>query len=329
MLVNKQELQLSLEQVESPAILVIGDLMLDRHTFGSVSRISPEAPIPILQVQLEENRLGGAANAMRNLATLGARVVACGVVGRDREAQVMQELFAARQIATQGVRQQEDLTTILKHRMIAGHHHLLRMDYDPPPEWELACEPAILEFLKESIPRVELVLISDYGKGLLTDRVLDTIREQTIQHAVPTIVDPRQMADYQIYRDFTLIKPNRKEIESLLQRPLQNKEQALEAAEQIQRDYHFQYVTISLDRDGLLLFQSPGNYTHFASEAQDVFDVVGAGDMVVSVMAFLMAGKAPIEHAAHWANLAAGMSIMHVGVVSFNKADLLQQLESK
>ena len=328
-MVSKHELRFFLEQVESPTILVIGDLMLDRHSFGNVSRISPEAPIPILQVQREENRLGGAANAMCNLATLGAQVLACGVVGNDANARVMQKLFAQHRIKASGVQQQDDLTTILKHRMISGHHHLLRMDFDPAAEWKLACESEILHFLRETIPQVELVLISDYGKGLLTDRVLDTIRELTLQQAVPAIVDPRQKADYQIYRDFTLIKPNRKEIEFLFQRPLQSVEQALEAAEKIHKDYHFQYVTISLDHDGLLLFQSPGNYTHFASHAREVFDVVGAGDMIVSVLAFLMAGKSPIEHAAYWATLAAGMSIMHVGVTSFSKNELLQQLESK
>lgn len=327
-MINKKGLQLSLEQVESPTILVIGDLMLDRHTFGSVNRISPEAPIPILLVDRVENRLGGAANAMCNLATLGAKVIACGVIGQDSDARLVLELFARHQIDISGVWQLEELTTILKHRMLADHHQLLRMDFDPPPQWKPDCELEILQFLRESIPQVELVLISDYGKGLLTDRMLDTVRELTIQHNVPTVVDPRQKANYRIYQHFSLIKPNRREIEIFLRHPLQNMKQALRVAEKIQKKYHFKYVTISLDRDGLLLFQGPGNYSHFASEVREVFDAVGAGDMIVSVLAFLMAGEAAIEQAAYWANLAAGLSTMHVGVHSFSKADLLRKLNS-
>ncbi len=326
-MINKRELQLSLEQVKSPHILVIGDLMLDRYTWGNVSRISPEAPIPVLRVRREENRLGGAANAMCNLVALGAKVTACGVLGKDADAEVVRKLFQENKIDTRGMFQQENLTTILKNRMIAGNHHLLRMDFDPSSEWELSYEAEIIEFLKKTIPQVELVLVSDYGKGLLTHDILETIRALAKQHEIPTIVDPRQDADYQIYRDFTLIKPNRREIATAVERPILDVESARRAAEQIQKEFNFKYVTISLDRDGLLLFQNPTNHTHFESEAQEVFDVVGAGDMVISVLAFLIAGNLPIEHAAAWANLAAGMEIMHVGVTSFTKSDLLQKLD--
>lgn len=324
---TKFELQQALDQAQSPTILVIGDLMLDRYSWGNVSRISPEAPIPVLRVRREENRLGGAANAMCNLVTLGAKVRACGVLGEDRDAKIVQTLFEEHQIDTSGVFPQKDLTTILKHRMIAGHHHLLRMDFDPPPDWELRHETSIVAYLEKTIPQVELVLISDYGKGVLTEPILEIIRTLTKAHSVPSLVDPKQTADYRIYRDFTLIKPNRKELGIAVGHLIPDVESARQAAEEIQKQYNFQYVTISLDREGLLLFQSPTQYTYFESEAQEVFDVVGAGDMVVSVLAFLLAGQASVEHAAAWANLAAGMEIMHVGVISFTKSDLLQKLE--
>ncbi|MBF0279806.1 MAG: bifunctional heptose 7-phosphate kinase/heptose 1-phosphate adenyltransferase [SAR324 cluster bacterium] len=324
---TKQELQTALEQVKSPHILVIGDLMLDRYTWGNVSRISPEAPIPVLRVRREENRLGGAANAMCNLVALGAKVTACGVLGQDSDAEIVRGLFRENKIENDGVFQQKNLTTILKHRMIAGSHHLLRMDFDPSADWEMTQETQIIEFLKKNIPSVELILVSDYGKGVLTPNILETIRSLAKKHEIPTIVDPKKNADYQIYRDFTLIKPNRREIAAAVERPIPDVESACRAAEQIQKKFNFKYVTVSLDRDGLLLYQNPLKYTHFESEAQEVFDVVGAGDMVISVLAFLMAGNIQIEHAATWANLAAGMEIMHVGVTSFTKSDLLQKLD--
>lgn len=324
---TKSQLKHALEKVESPKILVIGDLMLDRYSWGSVNRISPEAPIPVLRAEREENRLGGAANAMCNLAALGAQVLACGVLGEDRDGAVVQELFEKHGIESDGVFLEKGLKTILKHRMIAGQHHLLRMDFDPPSDWKFFHEAALLDYLKATIPRVDLVLISDYGKGLLTETILDTIRSLTHPNAIPTLVDPRQKADYQIYRGFTLIKPNRKEAETAMGAVIENVENARHAAEQMQKDYGFQYVAISLDRQGLLLFAGAGECLHFESESQEVFDVVGAGDMVMSVLAFLMAGKVSIEHAAAWANLAAGLEVMHVGVISFTKSDLLQALD--
>ncbi len=326
-MISKQELQYSLEQVQSPSILVIGDLMLDRYTWGSVERISPEAPIPVLRVSREENRLGGAANAMNNLVALGTKVFACGIVGKDANADGVYQLFEEAGIDTTGVLKQEGFTTILKHRMLAGHHHLLRMDFDPPREWKLPCEPEIIEYLERIIPHVDLILISDYGKGMLTAPILETIRSLSGKYKIDTVVDPALGANYQIYHDFTLIKPNRREISLAAEYAVENMNDALKAAAQIQKKFNFKYVIVSLDRDGLLLFENSDNYFCFESETQEVFDVVGAGDMVVSMLAFLMSANIPIEHAAAWANLAAGMEIMHVGVTSFTKSELLQKLE--
>ncbi|MBF0288054.1 MAG: bifunctional heptose 7-phosphate kinase/heptose 1-phosphate adenyltransferase [SAR324 cluster bacterium] len=325
-MISKQELQYSLEQVQSPSILVIGDLMLDRYTWGSVNRISPEAPIPVLRVSREENRLGGAANAMNNLVTLGAKVFACGMLGNDANAGAVLQLFEKEGINTAGVFEQEDFTTILKHRMIAGHHHLLRMDFDPPAGWKLPCESNITEYLEKTIPHVDLILISDYGKGVLTPSILDAIRSLAGQYKIDTIVDPGIGMDYQVYHGFTLIKPNRREIALAAEQPVETINDALKAAAYIQEKFNFKYVAVSLDRDGLLLFQNADHYFCFESATQEVFDVVGAGDMVVSMLAFLMSAGTPIEHAASWANIAAGMEIMHVGVTSFTKSQLLQKL---
>ncbi len=301
--------------------------MLDRYTWGQVDRISPEAPIPILRVQREETRLGGAANAMTNLATLGTQVIACGVIGNDATGQAVQDWFHKLKIDPSGVFPQTNFTTILKHRMIAGHNHLLRMDFDPPSNWSPNCETEMLEFFEATIPQVQAVVISDYGKGVLTDPILDAVRALVKKHNVPTIVDPGRGADYARYRDFTLIKPNRQEAASATGIAVDDIDSACRAAERIQNVGNFDHVLMSLDQDGLLLFRNTNDYQLLASEAQEVFDVVGAGDMVVSVLAFMMAGQASIENAAFWANLAAGMEIMHVGVVSFTKSELLHKLE--
>lgn len=327
LLENQHELKQALASVKSPRILVVGDLMLDRYTWGSVSRISPEAPIPVLRVSREENRLGGAANAMSNLITLGAQVYACGVIGDDPNGEVVLTLFEQEGVDTSGVVQHQEFTTILKHRMIAGHHHLLRMDFDPPIESQQTCDAEIQAYLEKMLPEVDLVVVSDYGKGVLSESVLDCLRRLNEVHHLPIVVDPRRDSDYRIYRDFTLIKPNRNEASQAMHRSVSTVEDAVAVAQELQKTYNISHVVLSMDRDGLLLLPEQGKHVHFKAEAQEVFDVVGAGDMVVAVLSFLIAGGVSVEFASAWANLAAGMEIMHVGVVSFTKAELLQKME--
>ncbi|HIL88224.1 MAG TPA: bifunctional heptose 7-phosphate kinase/heptose 1-phosphate adenyltransferase [Deltaproteobacteria bacterium] len=321
-----QELRNALETVEAPRILVVGDIMLDRYSWGTVERISPEAPIPVLRVLREDQRLGGAGNVMMNLSALGAEVLACGALGNDEVGHAARNLMAEHQIGTEGVVNSSN-NTVLKHRMIAGHTHLLRMDVDPsagarPPE-----EQALLQYLQATIPTVHAVLVSDYGKGTLSNSMLRTIAALGKTHSVPIIADPRRNVDYGIYQDFRLIKPNRKEAEFAVGFTLKDHASVLRAAQHLKYQIGVEYVVISLDKEGLLLFQDSQNYQFFGAETQEVFDVVGAGDMVISVLAFMLAGGTPIEHAAYWSQLAASMEVQHVGVVSFTKSELLHRFE--
>lgn len=320
-------LKASLFQIESPRVLVIGDLMLDRYTWGEVMRISPEAPIPILRVLSEENRLGGAASAMANLAALGSKVFACGVVGSDPNSNILIELLRKQCIDTSGVFQENTYPTILKQRMLAGHHHLLRTDFDPPEGHPIACRSQLQKFIETSLSQMDAVVLSDYGKGLLTSEFLRWIQESAQKHGCPVIVDPRRNAFYPDYHGTTLIKPNRTEAAEVVGYPLKDQASQLAAATEIQRITQASYVVVSLDREGLLLFSNMQNYHFFPATALEVYDVVGAGDMLIAVLAFFIAGKGAIEHAVFWANLAASMEIQHVGVVSFSKEDLLQNLE--
>ncbi|MBF0353437.1 MAG: bifunctional heptose 7-phosphate kinase/heptose 1-phosphate adenyltransferase [SAR324 cluster bacterium] len=322
-----QERIASLQQVESPTILVVGDIMLDRYSWGTVERISPEAPIPVLRVQKDESRLGGAGNVIMNLAALGTRVIPCGVVGQDSAGLEVLSILKQHQIDSGHVVVIPGYPTIVKHRMIAGHNHLLRMDYDPEPQKLVFAYPAIQTSIQHMIPQVQGVVISDYGKGLLSAELISSIIDLAKKHEIPVIVDPRAGADYKTYHGATLIKPNRKETELAVGFPLKNAHDVLKAARILKKESALAYVLISLDKDGLFLFEDDQHYETLETEAQEVFDVVGAGDMTVSVMAFMLSGKASVHHAAFWANLAAGMEIMHVGVVSFTKEELLHRME--
>mgnify|MGYP006183334949 FL=1 len=323
---SEGDLRQSLEKIKSPRILVVGDLMLDYYSWGKVDRISPEAPIPVMRVLREDRRLGGAGNVVMNLTTLGAEVFVCGVTGKDETGEYILKLLAENGVDHSGVITSENYKSCLKHRMIAGQTHLLRMDIDPDPE-KLVPQKQLTDYLEQTIPKSHAVIVSDYGKGLLSTESLKTIAACGKKHGVPIVGDPRRTTNYNIYQDFTLIKPNRKETEAAVGFALKDQNDVLKAAEQLKAEVNVEYLVISLDRDGLLLFHNPEDYNFLKAETQEVFDVVGAGDMVSSMLTFMLAGQAKIEQAAYWAQLAASMEIQHVGVVSFTKNELLQRFD--
>ncbi len=323
---NERNLRQSLEKIQSPRILVVGDLMLDFYSWGKVDRISPEAPIPVMRVLRENRRLGGAGNVVMNLTTLGAEVVVCGVIGKDDTGEYIRKLLAKQDVDSSGIIISENYKSCLKHRMIAGQTHLLRMDIDPDPENHVP-QKQLTDYLEQAIPKSHAVIVSDYGKGLLSTESLKTIAVCGKKHGVTIVADPRRTTNYSIYQDFTIIKPNRKETEAAVGFTLNNKNDVLKAAQQLKAEVKVEYLVISLDRDGLLLFHNTKDYHFLEAETQEVFDVVGAGDMVSSMLAFMLAGQAKIEQAAYWAQLASSMEIQHVGVVSFTKNELLQRFD--
>ena len=320
---NDPDLRRALEKIVSPRILVVGDLMLDHYSWGEVDRISPEAPIPIMRVLREDQRLGGAGNVVMNLSALGAEVLVCGVTGKDETGKTIRKLLTENGVDNSGVIVAENYKSCLKHRMIAGQTHLLRMDIDPDPETP-SPQKQLIAYLEQTIPSCDAVIVSDYGKGLLSTATLKAIAACGKKNNIPVVGDPRSTTNYKIYQNFTLIKPNRKEAEAAVGFKLKDQNDVLKAAEILQSEVKLKYLVISLDQDGLLLFSSPQDYHFMAAETQEVFDVVGAGDAVSSLLTFMLAGKADIEKAAYWAQLAASMEIQHVGVVSFSKNELLQ-----
>ena len=320
------DLRRAIEKIVSPRILVVGDLMLDHYSWGEVNRVSPEAPIPIMRVLREDQRLGGAGNVVMNLSALGAEVIVCGVTGNDETGNTIRKLLSENGVDNSGVIVADNYKSCLKHRMIAGHTHLLRMDVDPDPDFKFP-QKQLINYLEKSIPNCDAVIVSDYGKGLLSSATLKAISACGKKNNIPVVGDPRNTTNYKIYQNFTLIKPNRKEAEAAAGFKFKDQNDILKAAKILKTELKVKYLIISLDKDGLLLFSSPQDYHFVAAETQEVFDVVGAGDIVSSVLTFMLAGKAKIEQAVYWAQLAASMEIQHVGVVAFSKNELLQRFD--
>lgn len=299
--------------------------MLDCYSWGTVERISPEAPIPVLRLLREEYRLGGAGNVVKNLLTLDCKVSVAGLVGEDVHGDRILNLLTEEGVSIEGVQREPDYPSVLKHRMIAGHTHLLRLDHDPPKNYQWTNTTHLLYWLKEELPHHEALVVSDYHKGALSAEVLQQVIAWANDLQIPVVVDPRNDGDYGIYRGCDLIKPNRKEASLASGIEVDTVKGALKAAQHLQDKFGVGTVALSLDKDGLLLFQNKENFRLFEAEALEVFDVVGAGDMVVSVLGMLLAEKVPVEIAAYWAQLAAAMEIQHVGVVSFERSEIRQR----
>ncbi len=310
------------DDVTSPNILVLGDLMLDRYSWGTVDRISPEAPIPILKLAREEVRLGGAGNVVMNLKTLGCNVLVSGLIGKDSIGNQILEILSKEGFDNSGIRQECDYPTVLKHRMIAGHNHLLRLDHDPSANYHFHNYPNLLKWLEAILPSQQALVVSDYNKGTLHPTLIKSIIQIANSLNIPVLVDPRNLGDYKIYEGCSWIKPNRKEASAASSITIQDQESALKAAGILQEKLNGAIVALSLDKDGLLLFQSSQEFIFFRAEALEVFDVVGAGDMVISILAMLISSKATPAVAAHWAQLGAAMEIQHVGVVSFDREEI-------
>jgi D-beta-D-heptose 7-phosphate kinase/D-beta-D-heptose 1-phosphate adenosyltransferase len=307
-------------------ILVVGDIMLDRYYWGDVERISPEAPVPVLQIRQETSAPGGAANVARNLAALGARVTLAGVVGTDTIGQgVLKQLNAV------GVQTDQVLTcaarpTTCKTRVIGNHQQMLRIDAEQTMALDADVENALYQGLDDVLPQVQAILLSDYAKGVLSDTLCQRLMTAAHQYAIPVVVDPKQH-DFTRYSGATLITPNRHELAVALQVKSPSLEQLYVGAEQLRRDLAFRYVVITLGELGMAVLDDQHGLSRIPALAREVFDVSGAGDTAVAILTVALTAGLAIADAARLANLGAGLAVGHVGAASISAGELLALLD--
>jgi D-beta-D-heptose 7-phosphate kinase/D-beta-D-heptose 1-phosphate adenosyltransferase len=298
-------------------LLVIGDLMLDRFIWGDVVRLSPEAPVPVLRVAAESFRLGGAANVIHNVRSLGGRATACGVVGKDVAGRrVIQEL---RRIgaSTAGVVPDERYQTIQKTRVIARprHQQIVRLDRENHEAISDRSLKRLRRFVLESLSRSDAVVISDYGKGVVHEAFLASVTELAAKKRIICVIDPKR-ENYARYRLPTLVTPNRDEASEASGISITDDASLAAAGEKLVGMWQAQAVLITRGPDGMSLFRGRGGVKHFPTEPKEVFDVTGAGDTVVAVSALALACGASFEDAAVMANMAAGLVGDEVGTVA-------------
>ena len=306
-----------LEKIAQVRLLVVGDVMLDRYWFGDVSRISPEAPVPVVKVERLEERPGGAANVARNAAALGAQTALISVVGEDDAGRALQRLLQEGGIAAH-LQVDAEIDTTVKLRVIGRQQQLLRIDFETPPSHEIL--QAKLADFERRVADADVVILSDYGKGGLT-HISEMIR---IARAAdkPVLVDPKG-DEWGKYAGATVITPNRSELKQVVGSG-KNEEELAAKAGKLRGDLGLEALLVTRSEEGMTLFADEVH--HQPAKAQEVFDVSGAGDTVIATLAVMLAAGAAWDEAIRVANIAAGIVVGKLGTAVVTRQELLAAL---
>ncbi|MDM7925510.1 MAG: D-glycero-beta-D-manno-heptose-7-phosphate kinase [bacterium] len=309
----------------SRTVLVVGDVMLDRYVWGRVSRISPEAPVPVVEIERESFMLGGAANVTHNVSALGAGVIPVGLVGPDPEGLAVKRLFEDLGFPADGLITDPERPTTMKTRILAHHQHVVRTDRETRTPISGEIETRIAAFIESKMGCLDAVILEDYNKGLLSPGLIGRIVRMAAAAGKPVFVDPKSDHFFE-YRGVTLFKPNRKEASEQLGFDLKSEDSLRRALALLIERLDCGGALITLGEDGMVLQQNGGEFRKVPTRAKAVHDVSGAGDTVIATMAVAMAAGAGFEEAAVIANHAAGDVCGEVGVVPVNRARLLRNL---
>lgn len=306
-------------------VLVAGDLILDQFIWGQVERISPEAPVPVVRVTSENFRLGGAANVVNNIRSLGGRATACGVVGADvAGGRILAELARIGADASGVVRGRRDQTT-RKTRIIAHQQQVVRLDREDGERARGAAAARARGFLLANLWQADVVVISDYGKGVVTPELLAALALARTKRPFRLVVDPKR-ANFPSYRGASVLTPNREEASQASGIDIRDEQSLLRAGAELLRRWEAEAVLVTRGEQGMSLFRRDRPARHFPTVARHVFDVTGAGDTVVATLALALGAGANLESAAVLANHAAGIVVGEVGTATVTARQLRDDL---
>ncbi|MFM9839232.1 MAG: bifunctional heptose 7-phosphate kinase/heptose 1-phosphate adenyltransferase [Cyclobacteriaceae bacterium] len=306
-------------------VLIIGDVMLDSYIWGAVERISPEAPVPIINVKKKDFRLGGAANVALNIHALGARPILCALIGDDEDGKKLLQRLDEKNISKQGIVISSHRPTTVKTRIIASQQHVVRVDEESDKVANAEEEKLLLERIEKLLPQCHVVVFEDYDKGVLNAPLIEKTVALAKEKNIPTVVDPKKR-NFLSYKDVTLFKPNLKELREGLK-------MEVEAGDQVQVEKAVESLKTKLQAEGVMLTLSEyGVYIDFENQKEkipahqrEIADVSGAGDTVVSIAALCAALKLSPLLIASLSNLGGGLVCQHVGVVPIDKVELLRE----
>ncbi len=333
MKITKRELSEALERIRGVPVLVVGDLILDRYVWGNVSRISPEAPVPVVEVVRTEDRLGGAANVARNLRSLDARVTMCGFIGDDDEGRRVVAQFDKDGVSKEGVIIDRERPTSLKTRVIGQRQQIVRIDRENVEPRSVAMQEAFAALVGTHIEASRAVILSDYGKNAVSEALIRRFEEARTGGRIslkdrPLVVDPHP-TNYAIYAGMSVAKPNRREAEVASGIKIVDTASAIAAANVLLSLWQAEMMLITLGEGGMVMtFADKSEPIILATQARQVFDVSGAGDTVTAVFTAAVAAGATPRVAGELANISAGIVVSEVGTVAVNIDKLRAEIEA-
>src|SRR5437868_2243678 len=316
-----------LELMAGQTVLCVGDLMLDEFVYGEVSRISPEAPAPVIAVQRTETNVGGAGNVARNIASLGARCIFVGLVGEDEAGRTLRDALATESLIESVLVADPARPTTRKVRFVSEHFstHMLRADWEMASPASAAVEQALISAILPVLPRADIVLLSDYAKGMLTARVIRNVIDAARKAGKRVIVDPKS-ANLAIYRGTTLLTPNRKEFAEATRSRAGSESEIAAAAQDAMQLADCEAILVTQSEHGMTLVPRNGEVIHVTAHPVKVRDVSGAGDTVAAVLAVALAAGANWETALRCANAAAAVAVSKKGTATVSLAELRRKI---
>ncbi len=317
-----------IERFPGTNILVIGDVMLDHYVWGNVSRISPEAPVPVVNVTRESLLLGAATNVVNNIQSLGGKVSVCGVIGRDNAGKQLIHMLGERGIPADGLIVEEGRQTTIKTRIIAHSQQVVRFDRETKIGIERATRLRIFDFVRDRVRNgLDAVILSDYCKGVVTKELVRDIVKLARKNNIMVSVDPK-VNHFGMYRGVTILTPNTKEASIGAKMDIEDEKSLCNAGRLLLRHLKCDAVLITRGEHGMSLFERSGRVTHIPTVAREVYDVTGAGDTVISALTLAMAAGSGMVDAARISNFAAGIVVGVVGTATVRPEELKQKIKT-
>ncbi len=324
----KKKFKEFLDSDHRPRLLVIGDLILDEYIWGAVNRISPEAPVPILETKSENLALGGAANVANNLIALGCEVHLVGAIGKDEKGERLLSLINGQGINTEGIFRFVHRPTTSKIRIVAHNQQVLRIDKEDNRPITEETESKFVQHINKILPEMDCIICSDYRKGVLTEKVFKAVIHRAKNSKKRVLVDPKS-SDFTLYNGATLITPNQHEVEQAVPIKIQDKNDLDRAAEYLLNLTHAEVLLITRGKNGMMLYQNKEEPVDIDTQAKEVFDVTGAGDTVVSVLGMALAIGFNYKDSAWLSNMAASIVVGKVGTATITLNEINEYLQEE
>jgi D-beta-D-heptose 7-phosphate kinase/D-beta-D-heptose 1-phosphate adenosyltransferase len=325
---STETLKAHVDRFSEARILVIGDLIMDEYVWGDVSRISPEAPVPVVEVRQETKMLGGAANVVANIASLGGRPILCGVVGQDATGQELVGRVEALGVTDGGILVDPERPTSIKTRVVAHNQQVVRFDRESRRDIGPQNRKRLLDSIARRLKDLQAVIVADYGKGVISSPLMKGLREVVADSGVIVAVDPKT-ENYRYYRGIDVITPNHHEAGSCCGIKIVDQESLIRAGRRMLQDLRCRSVLITQGKDGMTLFERGGEINHIPTVARKVYDVTGAGDTVIGTFCLALAVGMDHRSAAILSNFAAGIVVGEVGTTTVGAEDLKRAVDAR